>query len=220
MEITVRAAAQGRRVPEIAVLTVRVSHESTDQQQASVAAHTLMKRLSEQVRSIASERPEIVDRLVISAVGTRSWRPWNNEGKQLPMRHESSARVEFATTDFDLVARLSQEWSALEGLNLGAPQWELGEKSQRDLEAEVTVEAVKLCRQRAEVMAIASGFSEVTPVQVADTGLLERPQSEATFAAPMARAARTGAGGHDEGFDLSPREIEVRVQVEARYRAQ
>lgn len=219
MEITVRAAAQGRRVPEIAVLTVRASSESHDQQQASSAAHQLMRTLSEQLRAIQAERPEIVDRLVITSVGTRSWRPWNNEGKQLPLRHESAGRVQVALTDFELIAQLTQQWSSIEGLNLDAPQWELGDDSQRELEATVTIDAVKLCRQRATVMATASGFTTVTPLQVADTGLLERPRAGADFAAPMAMAARGSAGGQDEGYDLSPRDIEVRVQVEARFRA-
>lgn len=221
MEITVRAAAQGRRVPEIAVLTVRASHESGHQQEASSAAHTLMKQLADQVRQIQSERPEIVDRLVISPVGTRSWRPWNNEGRQLPLRHESSGQVQIALTDFDLVARLTQEWSAVEGLNLGAPRWELTDDSQRELEAEVTTEAVRMCRQRAQVMAEASDCHEVTPLQVADTGLLERPNAEA-MPAPGVMMARSGAAADsaDAGFDLSPREITVRVQVEARYRAE
>ncbi|MGA4669084.1 SIMPL domain-containing protein [Propionibacteriaceae bacterium Y1923] len=217
MEITVRAAAQGRRVPEIAVLTVRVSRESANQQQAASAAHTLMRQLSDQVRQIQADRPEIVDRLVVSPVGTRSWRPWNNEGKQLPMQHESSGRVQIALTDFDLVARLTQEWSGVDGLNLSAPHWELTEQSQRELETEVTTEAVKLCRRRAQVMATASGFDQVTPLQVADTGLLERPQAEAAPAPMMARAGAASAA--DEGFDLSPREIQVRIQVEARFRA-
>ena len=221
MEITVRAAAQGRRVPQIAVIDIRASHESLDQQQASSAAHLLMRNLSDQLRTLQAQRPDIVHLLVVSAVSNRSWRPWNNEGKQLPMRHESSGLVRVALTDFAVVAELTQAWSAVEGLTVDALGWELTDEAQRDLEAEVTFQAVKLCRQRAEVMASASGFSEVTPLQVADTGLLEQPRAMAeSFGASMAMARDSAGKAQGEGFDLSPREIEVRVQVEARFRAQ
>ncbi|MBO1031022.1 SIMPL domain-containing protein [Tessaracoccus sp. SD287] len=220
MEITVRAAAQGRRAPQIAVLDVRACHESDDQQQASHAAHQLMKNLSDQLRALQAQRPEIVDRLVVTAVSNRSWRPWNNEGKQLPMRHESSGRVRVALTDVAVVAELTQGWSGVAGLTVEAPGWELTEQSQRDLEAEVTVDAVQRCRQRAEVMARASGFTEVVPLQVADTGLLDHPRDGGVEGAAMAMAAPSTAGGQDAGFDLSPRDIEVRVEVEARFRAQ
>ena len=221
MEITVRAAAQSRRTPQIAVLDVSASHESNDQQKSSGAAHQLMKNVSDQLRAVQAQRPEIVDRLVVSAISNRSWRPWNNEGKQLPMRHESSGRVQVALTDFAVVAELTQAWSAVEGLTVDSVQWELTDQAQRDLEAEVTFEAVKMCRRRAEVMAAASGFSDVVPLQVADTGLLEQPRAMAeSFGVSMAMARDTAGKAQGEGFDLSPREIEVRVQVEARFRAQ
>lgn len=216
-----RAAAQGRRAPQIAVLDVRACHESDDQQQASNAAHQLMKNLSDQLRELQAQRPHIVDRLVVTAVSNRSWRPWNNEGKQLPMRHESSGRVQVALTDVAVVAELTQGWSGVAGLTVEAPGWELTEQSQRDLEEQVTVEAVQRCRQRAEVMARASGFTEVVPLQVADTGLLDQPRAMAeSFGASMAMARDTAGKAQGEGFDLSPRDIEVRVEVEARFRAQ
>lgn len=221
MQITVRAEALGRRAPEVAVLNVRASHESGSQDESAGRAHELMKSLSDELRELQSRQPEVVERLVVLPVALRSWRPWNSEGKQLPRRFEATGRVEVALRDFGVLARLVEQWGRRDGVGFDAPRWELDEGSRRDLEAEVTTEAVRQARRRAEVMAAASGFTTVVPVQVADTGLLrEAAGPEAMMRGGVRAAAFAAPGGEDEGFDLTPREVEVGVQVEAVFLAE
>ncbi|WP_462417074.1 SIMPL domain-containing protein [Kytococcus sp. Marseille-QA3725] len=91
-----------------------------------------------------------------------------------------------------------------------------------ELEAEVTREAVRRARERAQVMAEASGFTTVVPLEVADTGLLgdgdrRPPQPPAFGGARVQAVAGAGAG---EGYDITPREVEARITVEARFRAE
>ena len=108
-------------------------------------------------------------------------------------------------------------------VSVGSPWWRLTDESQLELEGEVTRTAVGLAHRRAELMAEASGFSTVVPLQLADTGLLGEAgaMTQAAAMAPkmMARSAYD-SGAADEGFDLTPRDVEVSVTLEARFRAQ
>ncbi|MGA4507976.1 SIMPL domain-containing protein [Propionibacteriaceae bacterium G1746] len=221
MEISVRSRAIGRRQPDIAALYLRASHESPNREDAALRVHELMSSATQQLNTLKDTRPEVVDKLVISPVGVRTWRPWN-KGKQMPPLYEASATIEVRLTDVEVVSELASGWSTIEGLNFGAPHWLLTDDSKAALEEEVTAEAVRLARRRAELMATASGFSSVVPIQVADSGLLsEGARPEAMFAMAAPAAARGSAGGAPmPEFEIKPEEITLDVSIEARFRAE
>lgn len=212
MEITVRAQATGRRQPELATLWLTIAQEADNQEEASRRATGLARQVVAEIDR-AADTGSFSQRVVLP-VSTRSWRPWNDQGVQLPLRYAATARAMVETTDVELLSRLAGRLAAIEGVSLTSPEWELSQEGRRELEAELLREAIGQARARAEVMAEASGFSTLTPLQLADTGLL----GQGMDAAPM-MMARSAKGVSDEGLDLTPQEIELEVTVEARFRA-
>ena len=217
MDITVRASASGRRQPELALLRVSVAHESGHRDEAVQQAGEVMASLVAALDDAEATHPGAITRRVVLPVHTRSWRPWNDQGTQLDPRHQATGRIEVEFADFDLLGRLVQQWALVDGVSFPSPEWRLTDATLRSLDAELTREAILEARGRAQVMAEASGFTTVVPVQVADIGLLgEAPTVQPQM---MARAAK-GAWAGDEALDLVPREIEPEVTVEARFRAE
>lgn len=218
MEISVRAEATGRRPPERALASIRVAHESDDQVTASRRATELVHQVVALLDEHEAAHPDAVVRRVVGPLGTRSWRPWNDEGTPLPPRFEASASLAVELSDVDVLAALLHQAALVEGVSLDSPWWFLTDESRLDLEAEVTRTAVGLARRRAELMARASGLDTVVPLHVADTGLLAEPAPQ-TMAMAAAAPLRARAAG-DESFDLTPRDVELSVTLEARFRAQ
>lgn len=220
MEITVRAHARGERAPDYALVVLEVGFESARLEEAHRAAQALASQLSDDLADARRDHSEGFGTTVISPVSTRSWRPWNNDGKQLPIRYGASSRVEVEVRDLDLLGQLTRAWGSTQGVKLAAPQWKLDEATRDDLVAEVTAAAVRQARQRASVMAEASGFSELTPLQLADTGLLGDGGARDLDATPAFGARAAAYAPQDEQqIDLTPRPLDVEVVVEARFRA-
>ena len=87
MEITVRAHARGERAPDYALVVLEVGFESARLEEAHRAAQALASQLSDDLADARRDHSEGFGTTVISPVSTRSWRPWHNDGKQLPIRY-------------------------------------------------------------------------------------------------------------------------------------
>lgn len=218
MEITVRSEATGRRQPELSTLWATASAEGTDRAAARQQVTAVMQELVDSLDELGASRPDAVRSRVVAPLATRTWQPWGDDGKRLDPRHEVTGRVRVQLADLEALADLTTAWSARDEVALQSPTWSLTDDSQRALHAEVTRDAVRQARERAEVMAEASGFSMVEPLQVADTGLLGGGDDQRVGQVQAFSAA--GAGAADDGYDLTPQDVEVRVTVEARFRAE
>lgn len=215
-----RSEAVGRRQPELSTLWATASAEGADRAAVRQQVTELMQHLVAVLDELAAAHPGVVATREVAPLSVSTWQPWDEQGEQLPARHQVKGRVRVDLGDVEALAELTTRWSALEGVTLQAPVWSLTDDGRRELEAEVTREAVQQARERAQVMAEASGFSRVIPVQVADAGLLgegERP-SQPAMAGGLA-VSRSMADG-EESYEISPREVVVRVRVEARFRAE
>lgn len=213
MQIRVQAESTGRHLPELASIWVSASHESNSQETSTRRATELVREV---LRIVDERAPEdVVTEKVVTPTTTRSWTPTDPKGKPLPTRYTAQARVMVEVSDLQVLGALTTAWARIEGVELSPPSWRLAEQTRRELSDRVTREAIMEARNRAQVMAEASGFSTITPVLVADSGLMVNPMGQAmTLKRSMAFAA---AG--DESVDLAPPQVEVTVRVEAEFSA-
>lgn len=220
-------------------ITVRGEHE------ARVAPEEAVAHLS--VRAEGPERGAVVERIAALAAPLREdlenrksagtisewssqrvsvWanRPWNNEGKQLALVHYASVEISATFTDFAALSWWVSDVAERDGVQVDTVVWRLTPATAKSVEAEVAAQAVKVAVDRATAYAGAIGLAALTPLEIADLGLLthgSEASSPATKmmmrAAPMA-AMDSGAGG-GPAVDLQPEDIVVTAAVEARFAA-
>jgi hypothetical protein len=151
-----------------------------------------------------------------SADQLRTWssRPWNKDGKQLPLVHHASVDFEVKFRDFSALSRwVGEHVATTEGFRVAHIEWALTEKRREALQKEVRTRAVRDAVTRAQEYADALGLGEIRPVAIADAGMLGRqPES-----GPSARYMRAAAVGGAPDVELAPEHIEVSAQVDARF---
>ena len=199
------------------VITVRGEHETR------VAPEEAVAHLS--VRTEGPERGEVVERMASLAAPLRDdlatrkdsrrrrewssqrvsvWanRPWNNEGKQLALVHYASVEVTATFTDFAVAVVVDHAMSpSATACRSTASTWRLTPATAKATEADVAAQAVKVAVERATAYAGAIGLTSVTPLEIADLGLLTHgdapraPQPEMMLRGRRPRSRWTPVGG-------------------------
>lgn len=150
----------------------------------------------------------------------RTWaqRPWNNEGKQLPLVHHASVDIEVKFSDFTALSRwVGGHVTDTGGFSLSRIEWALTAKHREELVKQVHTRAVQDAVIRAQVYADALGLGPVRPVAIADAGMLgHSPAGSSGQGMMRAMAAPAGKGGAPE-LEFSPADIEVSMSVDAKF---
>jgi len=156
-----------------------------------------------------------------SAERLRAWsdRPWNQDGKQLPLVHHAAASLEVKFSNLARLAEWVERVAAIDGVTLTGIEWALTEATRARITAEAQHLAVLDAIERAAAYATSLGLTAVRPLAIADPGMLgdeSRPQS-ASSSAPMMRAMATAQ--EEGGLDLKPEDITVEARLHARFAA-
>ncbi len=218
--ISVRGEHETRLQPERAVAHLTVRAEGPERG----AVVERMAALSEPVRDdLAARKADgTVEEWTSQRVSVWSERPWHPEGRRLAPVHYAS--VDFTATfrDFTVLSWWAGEVAEREGVQLGWIEWQLTPETRAAVERDTAAEAVHVAVARATAYASALGLGTVSPLQVADLGLLAREESQPMAKAPlMARAAFSAAdaGGGAPAVSLQPEDIVVTAAIEARFSA-
>jgi uncharacterized protein YggE len=153
----------------------------------------------------------------------RVWseRPWNNEGKQLPLVYHSAVEFSAKFSDFDALSRWVESAAAVEHVSVGSISWDLTDATRTSATTEVRSRAVKDAVAKASVFAQSIGLGSVKAIALADPGMLGDPSSGGGAApAPMFRGAMKAQafdGGSSPVLALKPEEIAVASVVDARF---
>jgi len=214
--ITVRGENETRTAPERATVHLSVRAEGAERE--AVVERTMS--LAEPVRTSISERNGTGSVIEWSSnrLSVRTERPWNDQGKQLAPVHY--ATIDFTAT-FSEASELSMwatEIAAWDGVEVGWVNWHLTPQTRADVEREVASEAVGVAVQRAQAYATALGLGAVTPVEIADTGLISHDQAPSPKAM-MARGAAFAMADAGPAMEYEPEDIVVSASVEARFTA-
>lgn len=218
-EITVRGSYSAFEPPERGTVQARLGFEGPQMQ----PVYDRVVRDLEQVKaSIAPlHDPDRGPVTWWSTQHVRTWanRPWNQDGKQLPLVHHASVGIEVKFRDFGELARwVGRHVEHTAGFSLDDVAWALTEKRKHQLSREVRARAVQDAAGRAQEYADALGLGPVRPAALADAGMLGQgleavgPSERAYLRAQVAG----GVGGGAE-LALSPEDIEVAAVVDGRF---
>jgi uncharacterized protein len=215
--ITVRGEHETRVAPEEAVAHVSVRAEGPER-----------GAVVERIAAVATPlRDDLASRK--DAGGLSDWssqrvsiwanRPWNNEGKQLALVHYASVEITATFTDFAVLSWWLSDVAERDGVQVDNVVWRLTPGTATTTEAEVAAQAVKVAVSRATAYASAIGLNSVTPVEIADLGLLTDASAGPSPAPKMLRAMAMGAmdSGGAPAVDMQPEDIVVSAAVEARF---
>ncbi|GAA1991944.1 SIMPL domain-containing protein [Microbacterium pumilum] len=217
------------------VITVRGEHETR------IAPEQAVAHLS--VRAEGPERGEVVERMASLAAPIRDdletrkasgvlsewssqrvavWanRPWNNEGKQLALVHYASVEITATFVDFAALSWWLGDVAERDGIQVDNIEWRLTPATAKATEADVASHAVEVAVERATAYAGAIGLASVTPLEIADVGLLNHsdPARPEQGMLRMAKASfATDSMGDVPAVDLQPEDILVSAAVEARF---
>lgn len=215
--VTVRGEHEARVAPERA--TVNVSVRTDGSERTDVVESAL--RFADPVRSSISDRSDagaVVD-WSSKRISVRAERPWSSEGTRLDPVYYAS--IDFTAT-FAEASELSlwvSDISAWDGVEVGWVDWHLTSETRTQVERDVAASAVGVAVSRAEAYAGALGLDEVTPLEIADVGLISSGQPAPGAPMLKARGAVAFAADSAPAMEYEPEEIVISATVEARFLA-
>ena len=215
VQITVRGEFVAHRQPERATVTVNVALEGPAAAQVYAAVAASGQAVLASITPL--HRPESGPVTWLSSGRVRTWahRPWNKDGKQLPVVHHASQGITVKFGDFDALSTWLTQAVEVRGVTVAQIEWTLTEKLKLDLTREVRAKAVRHARDKAQEYADALELGAVRVVEIADSGMLGQglqPQMEQAMA--YSRGMAADAGG---GVQLIPEDVSVAASVDARF---
>ena len=160
-----------------------------------------------------------------SSESVRVWsdRPWNNDGKQLPLVYHASVDFTAKFKDFEALSRWVESAAAIDAVTVGSISWDLTDATRTSATVEVRSRAVKDAVAKASVYAQSIGLGSVKAIALADPGMLGDPSGSSSggpqpvFARGAMKAQYDSSGGAQ--LALKPEEIAVASVVDARFTA-
>jgi len=219
MDITVVGTHEYSVPPERGTIHLDVGFEGPELAGVLSASADLVNELNRHLEALRSGDAAPVTWHAVGPLGTRSWRPYNNQGLVMPLRHAASAHVQAKFRDFEALARFTGEWGARDGVRTGQVVWTLTDGRRTALESATLERAVQDARRRALVIARAAGAGEVEAVEVADPGLLSGTRGGAEAPQHHAAALRAAADSGESAAAVLPEDVRGTATVHARYRA-
>ena len=215
--IAVRGNAEERIDPELGAVSLAVGVSGPERERALARTNEAHERLIAEVREL--EASGALDTWSAGQLRVWSHRPWNNEGKQLPVVHQTSADIEVVFTDLERLGEWVSAVSLGESVALGGIDWRLTDATRKRTEEAAQRAAVADAVAKAAIYASALGLGSPSPVELADTGLLTvQPVppggGERMFA--MRAAADTSGGG----AQFTPAKLVIAASVDARFSAE
>lgn len=219
--ITVRGEHETRIAPERAVAHLTIRAEGPERG----AVVERMSALTEPVRDDLAARKTAgtVAEWTSQRVSVWSERPWSNEGRRLAPVHYATVDFSVTFTDFAVLSWWAGDVAEREGVQLGWIEWKLTPETRASVERSVATEAVGVAVARAAAYAGALGLSDVAALEIADLGLLGRPERPEMAPGPRMMVAKASfaadAGGGAPAVQLQPEDIVISAAVEARFAA-
>lgn len=218
-DITVRGSFSAFEPPERATVHTSIAYEGP-------AMDSVYERVARDLETVQASIVPLKDggRSEVtwwSAEQLHTWsnRPWNNEGKQLPLVHHASVGVEVKFRDFSALSRwIGEHIATIEGFRVERIDWALTSTRRDDLLKDARTAAVVDAVTRAQQYADALGLGAIRPVAIADAGMLGvEPRPPGGPAGGYLRASAMSAPGATVEF--APEDIEISASVDARFAA-
>ena len=218
--IAVRGTAEERIAPELGAVSLTVSASGAERDATLARTSTAHEQLIAEVREL--EASGALDTWSAGQLRVSSHRPWNNEGKQLPVVHQASADLEVVFTDLERLGDWVSTISLGDSVGIGGIDWRLTDVTRGRTQESAQRGAVADAVAKAAVYAAALGLGAPSPVELADTGLLTaQPVPPGAPAERMfaMRGSADMAGGGGGPSQFTPALLVITASVEARFTA-
>ena len=217
LEITVRGSAEQRFPAERAIVSMAAAIEGPDRKQVFDDAVAIHEPLVSQLRDLVDLHA--VGPWSSDQVRVFSHRPWEADGKRGAMVHVARVHVTAEFTNFERLSGFLDFWSGTEGVEVNGLGWDVSVKNRRAYEAEIRKAAVDDAVVKAQSYANAVRRGKVVAVQLADPGMLTHDPEAAGGFPMLAKAGFADSEGGPQ-LDLTPSEIVIHVDVDARFVAE
>jgi uncharacterized protein YggE len=217
LEITVRGSAERRHPAERAEVMMAAAVEGPDRAEVFAAAVASQEPLSSQLRELVEL--DAVTSWASDQVRVFSHRPWDEDGKRGAMVHVARVGISAEFVDFERLSGFLDYWAGTEGVEITGLHWDVTVKNRRIYETEARKAAVDDAVLKAQVYANAVRRGKVVAERISDPGMLTGPH-DGSGPAPMMAKMVSAAPGGGPALDLSPEEIVIYVEVDARFRAE
>jgi uncharacterized protein YggE len=209
--------------PERATLRLEVGCEADKQETAVRDCTNAVNAIRGAIDQLASAKPSPITWFAVLPIRTRAWRPWNKDGKQLPMRFSAVAQIKVKFCDFAALSQFANTYGSMQYVKLEGVDWALTEVTKAQVEQQVLTEAVRDAFTRASQIAAAAGAGNVTALEIAQPGLLSGIGASGPaaneYGALMGGASRGSAAPEAAALDLAPEDINTSAKVHARFTA-
>ncbi len=216
-EITVRGSFSAFQAPERATVHISIGYEGPAMEPVYGRVAQDLATVKASIEKLQRLEPSPVTWWSAEQLRTWSNRPWNKDGKTLPLVHHAAVGVRVKFCEFGEMSRwIGRRVAGTEGFRVSQIEWALTEKRRADLLKEVRTRAVRDAVERAQQYCAALGSGTVRAIAVADAGMLGNGlRPDVGGAAPYLRAAAAPGGGTD--LEFAPQDIEVSAAVDARF---
>ncbi|MEV8219111.1 SIMPL domain-containing protein [Microbacterium sp. NPDC077391] len=211
--ITVRGEHELRVAPERATIRLTVALDGPEREEVVRRVLALAEPVREGI--VAREQAGSVTAWTSQRLSVYGERPWNADGRKLAPVYRASIDFTATFADISELSLWATELAGEDGIALGGVDWHLTPETEREVEREVATQAVGVAVSRAQAYAEALGLRTLTPVEIADRGLIS---AETPTFMPVAMRA---AGGFDASpaMEFQGEEITVSATVEGRFSA-
>ena len=215
--IAVTGRAEERIAPELGAVTLSVGAQGATRDDVFARTSAAHERLLAELRGL--DASGALDTWSAGQLRIWSYRPWNSEGRQLPLVHQANADVEVIFTDLSRLGEWVGEAATTSELTIGGVDWRLTDATRRRVQEAAQRGAVADAVAKARVYAAALGLGEPAPVELADHGMLSVQPLAA--AAPTALMMRTAAdvGSGMPTTEFAPAQLVIEASVDARFTA-
>ena len=215
--ITVQGSHRAFRRPERATVRLNVGLEGPTAEQVFAATVASSEQVTETIKALHDPQRGPVTWWSSAQIRTWAKRPWNKDGKQLPLVHHSRVAVDAKFSDFARLSAFLSQMADVRGVSVLGVDWALTEQHRLALVREVRQAAVRDAHAKAQEYADALGLGSVRPVAIADAGMLGEGIAPANAAPAAFSRGAPGGVGDDGGLDLTPQDVEVAAQVDTRF---
>lgn len=219
--ITVRGSFQSSQSPERATVHLSVQLEGREKAAVHTETRQVAAHVTASIEPLVDHEHGPVTWWASDQLRTDAYRPFNKDGKQLPLVYRAAIPFRVKFSDFGTLGEWLTDVSERDGVSVDRIEWALTEKRRLELRDEARAAAVKDATRKAGAYAMALGLGPVRPVAVADPGMLgdniDAGGSGVMYQSSRAMAAAGAAGPR---LEFVPQDVDIVAEVDARFVAE
>jgi len=217
--ITVRGEHSAWYLAERATVAIAVSIEGADRSSVFAQTTEAAETARASVAALHDAENGPVTWWSSDSVSVSSYRPWNQDGKQLDLVYVAAIGFRAKFSDFAALALWVEQVATLPGVSVSGIDWALTDTTRDAATLDVRQRSVGDAVSKASTFASAIGLSSVRAIAIADPGMLGDASADTggAYEPRMMSKASMDVGSASGGLSLKPEEIEVASAVDVRF---